>query len=240
MRLPRRLLAVLIFVVLGLLALVVAGLLDWIVGVLFLAMEFLGGFIREVFRRRRHRRHLPSRDRPVWVAPRQAIRDRPGPARRGGRPRRRRASGRAPATRAEPGPKLLVPVTADDPALLEFALAECVSRRAELIVLFLRPLAVTPMGPNPLPGLAEDDEARSLFERVEREAGRVAVPMRAIYETTIDRPATIGVVARDCRADVVVVGKPRGGRISGLLARDPTPSILRLLPERASLMIHAS
>ena len=68
MRVPPRLVAVLGFVAVGMLALVVAGLLDWIVGVLFLTMEFLGEVLRNVFRHRRGRRHLPARSRPASVA----------------------------------------------------------------------------------------------------------------------------------------------------------------------------
>lgn len=239
MRVPPRLLAVLLFLVLGLLALVLAGLLDWIVGVLFLTMEFVGGFIREVFRRR-DRRQPPSRHRHASVSRTHAVRHRRESARFGCRPRRSRAADLASSTCPEPRLKLLVPVSGDEPDLLAFALEECRSRQAEMILLFLRPMAVTPMGPNPLPGLPEDDEARSLFDRVEREAARFGVPIRTIYEATSDRPTTIGGVARACQADVVVVGKFRGSRIDWLLARDPNPCILRMLPERASLVIRAS
>ena len=109
-----------------------------------------------------------------------------------------------------------------------------------MILLFLRPIAVTPMGPNPLPGLAEDEEARATFDRVGWEAGRVGVPMRTIYETT-ERPPG------DHRRGRPRLRGGRGGRrvVPGgphlpAPARDPTPSLIRLLPERTSLLIHAS
>lgn len=226
------------------LALVVAGLLDWIVGVLFLSMEFLGEVLRSVFRRRRARRHPPTRPRRASVVHPDPVEHHRGAPRRKGRPRRRRSDRPEgePASAPAPAPALrvLVPVTRDEPGLLDFALEECRIRRAEMILLFLRPMAVTPMGPIPLPGLSEDDEARATFARVGSEADRVGVPLRTIYAATGDRPAAIGEFAGTCQVDVVVVGSPRRGRIARYLTRDSTPSILALLPERASLMIHAS
>jgi hypothetical protein len=134
--------------------------------------------------------------------------------------------------------RILVPVHGDDPDLLDFALEECRHREAEMIVLFLRPMAVTPMGPNPLPGFEEDDEARGVFDRLGSEAERVGVSMRTIYATTGDLAATIGEFARSCEAEVVLVGSPRKKGFSRFLSRDPTPSILQQLPASASLTIH--
>ncbi len=244
MRVPPRFVVVVLFVTVGMLALVVAGLLDWIVGVLFLSMEFLGEVLRSVFRRRRARRHPPTRPRRASVVHPDPVEHHRGAPRRKGRPRRRRSDRPEgePASAPAPAPALrvLVPVTRDEPGLLDFALEECRIRRAEMILLFLRPMAVTPMGPIPLPGLSEDDEARATFARVGSEADRVGVPLRTIYAATGDRPAAIGEFAGTCQVDVVVVGSPRRGRIARYLTRDSTPSILALLPERASLMIHAS
>jgi nucleotide-binding universal stress UspA family protein len=244
MRVPSRLFAVALFVVVGMLALCVAGMLDWIVGVLFLTMEFLGEFVRSVFRRRRHRRHQPSRLRHASFIHRQAVDGHRGCVRRRGRPRRRLPGHReddekAPAS-SDQRLKVLVPATGDEVDLLDFALEECRIRQGEMIVLFLRPMAVMPMGPNPLPGLSEDGEARSTFDRIRSEAGRIGVCLRTIYATTGDLPATIGEFARATKADVVILGSPRRAGFSRFLSRDPTPSILKLLPERASLTIRAS
>jgi nucleotide-binding universal stress UspA family protein len=242
MRVSARLSAVVSFAILGILALVFAGLLDWIVGVLFLLMEFLGQFIRSVFRRPAGTRPQSStRHRPASNGSRHSIARNWGIVHRKGRPRRRRAG----HPEAEPAPsdppfRVLVPLSFDDPALVDFALEECRIRRAELLLLFLRPLAVMPMGPIPLPGLAEDEEARATFDRVGQEADRLGVPWRTFYEATADRPSTIGEVARNSGADVVIVGSVRKGGVARFLARDPNPTILKFLPERASLLIHAS
>ena len=241
MRVPPRLLAVLLFVGVGMLALVVAGLLDWIVGVLFLSMEFLGEFVRAVFRRRRARRHPPSRPRHPSVAAAHAVEGHRRTPRRKDRPRRRRAGHpEGEPAPAGPRPKVLVPVAGDEPELIAFALEECRLRGAELLVLFLRPMAVMPMGPNPMPGLSEDEEARATFDRVGAEADRLGIPLRTLYATTADRPATIGEVAREEQPDVVVVGSARRNPIARLLSRDLTSSLLGLLPGRASLVIRPS
>jgi nucleotide-binding universal stress UspA family protein len=131
-------------------------------------------------------------------------------------------------------------LSSDDAPLIDFAFEECRVRRAELLLLFLRPMAVVPMGPIPLPGFLEDDQAKATFQRVEELASQAGVPLRTFYETTGDRSATIGEVARATEADVVIVGSPRKHGVARFLTRDPNPSILKLLPERASLMIHAS
>ncbi len=241
MRVPPRLLAVLLFVGVGMIALVVAGLLDWVVGTLFLTMEFLGEFVRSAFRRDPERR--TSAKRSPGRSPRVVEHSR-GFLRRKGRIRRKWPEHRGAETPATsptvPSIKVLVPISGDESELLDFALEECRVRQAELIVLFLRPMAVMPMGPNPLPGLAEDDEARATFERIESEAGRLAVPLRTLYEVTADRSATIGEVATACSADVVVVGSSRRSLIFRLFSGDASPGLIRRLPERASLMIHAS
>jgi nucleotide-binding universal stress UspA family protein len=244
MRVPPRLFAVTLFVAVGMLALIVAGMLDWIVGVLFLTMEFLGETVRNVFKNQKERRHPTSRARhasPIHPRARDGHR---GIVRRRSRPRRRPGKHAeidpSKASTAERRMRILVPVHGDEADLLEFALEECRSRQAELIVLFLRPIAVTPMGPNPLPGLAEDEEASATFERLIADSGRVGVPLQTLYATTSDIPSTIGEFARSAQADVVLVGSTRRGGFSRFLSRDLTPSILKLLPEHASLTIRAS
>jgi hypothetical protein len=244
MRVPPRIVAILCFVVVGMLALVVAGLLDWIVGVLFLLMEFLGEVLRNVFRHRRARRHPPSRSRAPSLATMGDVEHRRRSGRRRMHPRRPKAEHREPdpadPADSKPHCRLMLPLSGDQPGLVAFALEECRVRQAEMLVLFLRPIAIIPMGPIPLPGLSEDEEARATIDRVGSEADRVGVPMRAIYAPTGDRPLTIGEAAGTYEADIVVVGSPRLGLLSRYLTRDSTPSLLRLLPQRTSLLIHAS
>lgn len=235
MRPTSRLVAILLFAVLGMFALILAGLLDWIVGVLFLAMEFLGGALRSVvLRDRSHRIHaIKSRQ---GAGPKSSSRL----VRPVNRLRRKRpalildeSSGIPPGRRSI----VLVALSDDEPDLLEFALEECRIRRARLVALFLRPLAVIPMGPVSLPGLSEDESAMGTLDRIAADAESVGVPVQTIYATTGDRPATIAEFARNFEADVVVVGSRKKSGIARLLVRDHTAVLMRLLPVRSSLMI---
>jgi nucleotide-binding universal stress UspA family protein len=245
MRVSARLTAVVLFAAIGVLALMFAGLLDWIVGVLFLLMEFLGETLRNIFARpKRKEKPEPTRHRTGSTTGWASIGQARGFGHRRGRPKRRRPDSRKETVNA-PDPdavpfRVLVPLNSIDEPLIEFALEECQIRRAELLVLFLRPMAVTPMGPNPLPGFVEDDQAKAAFDRVGELASQGGVPFRTFYETTADCPSTIGEVARATGADVVIVGSSRRHGVARFLTRDPNPSILKVLPERASLLIHAS
>lgn len=241
MRVPQRLWAALLFAALGLLALAFSGLLDWITSVLFLVLEFLAGFFRP---RSEHRKKPRPRHRSRVLAGASAhMRDR---ARRSAfrktRPRRAPAGAEAdvPEAPASLGPRtrVLVPLSADRPELITFALEECLDRQAELLLLFLRPLAVTPMGPNPRLTLAEDDRARTLFERVAAEARDAGVPHRTFYEPTRDMPATILDVARAHDADVVLMEATRRNLLWRALIGDEIQAVLMHLPEHVNLLIH--
>jgi nucleotide-binding universal stress UspA family protein len=245
MRVSARLSAVVMFAAIGVLALMFAGLLDWIVGVLFLLMEFLGETLRNIFARPKSQEKLDAtRHRSPSSTGRSLMGRGRGVGYRRGRSRRRRPEPRKDgpgASKADAVPfRVLVPLSADDESLIDFVIEECLVRRAELLLLFLRPMAVMPMGPNPLPGLLEDDQAKATFDRVGELATQSSVPFRTFYETTADRPVTIGEVARATQADVVIVGSSRRNGVARFFTRDPNPSILKVLPERASLMIHAS
>lgn len=242
MRVPGRLAAVMLFAGISLLALVVSGLLDWVASSLFLVLEFLAGFLRRLFGMRpaqgRRARARPEIRLPLHASLRQK---RPGSRGLSSRKRSEPGDGTMPAPAAlGPEVRVLLPIGGDDPGLIEFALAECRSRKGELIVLLLRVFAVTPMGPNPLPGLDEDLEARTLFEALARRAEEAGVPLRILYEVTNDRTTSIIEAARRSEADVLLIHSTRRGRLWKALAGDMTQAILSRLPERVSLMIHAS
>ena len=141
------------------LALVVAGVLDWIVGgVLFLTMEFLGELVRGLFLSRPGRRPaqgaVHGRDRPATGFP-----DRRGASGGrldvGGGPGRKRPDGRdlmdrRRRTRSTPTGKptfrvLVPPREATSRACLTSPWKNAGLRRAELIVLFLRPPGDRPL-----------------------------------------------------------------------------------------------
>jgi nucleotide-binding universal stress UspA family protein len=245
MRFSGRLKAVILFAGIGLLALFFSGLLNWITSFLFLILELLAEFLRRLFlHRRTPRTHGAPRTRRTQVASLPASsRSRNLLPRRFG-PRRRRESAEPLVAKASPPLKptclLLLPLSDDEPGLVTFAVEECRNRGAVLLLLFLRPMAIIPMGPIPPPDLNEDSQAQAVFQRVGLEASQAGVPMRTYYEATADRSTTILEFTRTLQADVLVLGTTRRSRLWKALTGDVTQSILSHLPEHASLMIHAS
>lgn len=238
MRVSGRLLALVLFAVVGLLSLALTGLLDWITSILFLALELLAEFLRPyLWKRSAHGRGHHARGRlPVAAT---------------GRHRRlahRKASFKhhpsgfpeGVADSLEPRSRLLLPLSADHPELVEYALRECRQRQAELLLLFLRPLALVPMGPNAIPRPEEDEAARDLFARVSGEAREAGVPLRTRYQVSRSLSATILEVARAEEADILVMEPSRRNFVWRALIGDPTDSVMRHLPEHANLLIHAS
>lgn len=236
-----RLLVLSLFALVCVLALAVAGILDWITGVLFLILEILAEVLRRLFfRHDRPRRHLAARPLAGTRASHSAKTRKRRFVRRKTRPAGLldlvESQGATPSRRR----RVLVPITRDEPDLIAFALEECCERRAELLLLFIRPLMVMPMGPNPYSGLKEDDEARDTLDRTVNEARVMRVPVRPFYEVSHDQAATILEVAQDQEADVVLVSATRRSRVWGALMGDLIQSIQAKLPGRASLMIHGS
>src|SRR5439155_18531130 len=90
----------------------------------------------------------------------------------------------------KPRMHIMVP-TQGNPRLIEFALEECKNRQAELQILFIRHLAVTPMGPTPIPTLGEDEQALQLFDRLRHQAHEAGVPLRLLYGVARDIPDAI-------------------------------------------------
>ncbi len=84
--------------------------------------------------------------------------------------------------------------TQGNPRLIEFALKEAKNRQAELQLLFVRHVAVTPMGPAPATTLAEDAQAQALFEQGPGAGGRgrraaaIALRRRARHARRDPRP----------------------------------------------------
>jgi nucleotide-binding universal stress UspA family protein len=242
----QRLAAALLLAAVGLVALFVSGLLDWITSILFLILELLAGSLHTLTRHRRRtrHRHAPFRGgHPTIAATAARDRHRRFP-RRKVFPRRRRDSaetddGSQAAAPAAPSARVLVPVTSERPGLIAFALDECQNRNAELLVLILRPLAVVPMGPLSLPGLTEDAQAGALLEVIEAEARDAGVPFRSLYAVTRDMPGTILEVARTHKADVVVMEATRRNLLWRALLGDEIRAVLMHLPEHVNLLIHS-
>jgi nucleotide-binding universal stress UspA family protein len=129
--------------------------------------------------------------------------------------------------------------TQGNPRLLEFALKECKNRQAELDLLFIRHLAVTPMGPTAPPKLEEDEQAVSLFERLREQASEAGVPLRLLYGVARDIPDAILDMAVTHGADLLLLGTTRRGTLWKAMKGDVIQAVAEQLPESVGLLIHA-
>jgi nucleotide-binding universal stress UspA family protein len=129
--------------------------------------------------------------------------------------------------------------TTGNPRLIDFAMKECKNRQAELDILFIRHLAVTPMGPTAPPSLAEDAVALELFERLRHQAQDAGVPLRLLYGVARDVPEAILDMAVTHGADLLLLGTTRRGTLWKAMKGDVIQAVAEQLPERIGLLIHA-
>ena len=129
--------------------------------------------------------------------------------------------------------------TTGNPRLIDFAMKECRNRQAELDILFIRHLAVTPMGPTAPPTLAEDADALALFERLREQSAETGVPLRLLYGVARDIPEAILDMAVTHGADVLLLGTTRRGTLWKAMKGDVIQAVAEQLPERIGLLIHA-
>ncbi|GBD36332.1 hypothetical protein HRbin36_01453 [bacterium HR36] len=166
------------------------------------------------------------------------------------------AEGPPPASTAPPSaapkpeyayePKGIVMVAArgGNPSLLQFAIEEAKNRQAELRVLFVRQVAVVPMGPEEEENSTdwkEDPEASRLFTEVERLAKEAGIPWRWVYTTGHDVGEMIVDTALTHGADVLILGASKRGPLWKAMKGDVIQEVGRRLPEgtHLRLLIHA-
>ena len=137
-----------------------------------------------------------------------------------------------------PKERIMVP-TQGNPRLIEFALKECKNRQAELVILFVRHLAVTPMGPSAMPKLDEDIPALDLFNRLRDQAKEAGVPLRLLYGVARDIPDAILDMAVTHGADMLLLGTTRRGTLWKAMKGDVIQAVAEQLPESVALLIHA-
>jgi nucleotide-binding universal stress UspA family protein len=148
------------------------------------------------------------------------------------RPQALYAGGYAPKER-------LMVATQGSPRLLNFAFREAKTRQAELQLLFLRLLAVTPMGPLVVPTLAEDEQARALFDSVRERAKAEGIPLRLLYGVASDIPDAILDMSVTHGANLLILGATRRGALWKVMKGDVIQAVAEQLPEGIDLLIHA-
>ena len=126
-----------------------------------------------------------------------------------------------------------------NPRLIDFAIKECKTRQAELAILFVRHLAVTPMGPTAFPKLDEDEQALALFDQLRDPAREAGVPLRLLYGVARDIPDAILDMAVTHGADLLMLGTTRRGTLWKAMKGDVIQAVAEQLPESIDLLIHA-
>lgn len=150
------------------------------------------------------------------------------------------ASPQAPLAGAAPGIGARIMVcTRGNTKLLRFALEEAKTRRAELLVLFVRYLAVVPMGPAVKPDVEQDEEALTLFQAAGDMAAAEAIPWRPLYVVTGDVAEAILEFATTFGVDYLILGASQRGPLWRVMKGDVLEQVGQYLPETVKLLIHA-
>ncbi|MFO0917257.1 MAG: universal stress protein [Planctomycetaceae bacterium] len=129
--------------------------------------------------------------------------------------------------------------TRGNPKLLKFALENAKEHHAELIVLYIRQVAVAVIGPALSEGPASDPDAQACFANVKAMAEAAGVPVRLVYTVTdniadaiLDFSATYG-------AERVILGATQRGALWRTMKGDVIQGVAQHLPERTQLLICA-
>jgi amino acid transporter/nucleotide-binding universal stress UspA family protein len=144
----------------------------------------------------------------------------------------------APAPAYAPAGRVLV-ATRGNAKLIHFALEQARARQAELLVLFVRHIAVFTMGPANQADVSSDSEAQELFAQVQRGAAEVGVPVRLLYSVAGDIAEAILETAATQGVDLVLLGASQRGGLWRTMKGDVLQEVGQHLPERISLLIHA-
>lgn len=133
----------------------------------------------------------------------------------------------------------LMVATRGNPKLLRFALEQAEARQAELLVLFVRHLAVTPMGSAGTPDASQDAEAQALFQEAREAAAALGVPIQLLYAVAGDVAEAILDLAVTNAADVLILGATQRWALWRTMKGDVIQQVAQYLPEKTTLLIHA-
>jgi len=129
--------------------------------------------------------------------------------------------------------------TRGNPQLIQFALDEAESRRAELLVLFVRHIAVPTMGPSHRGDASEDPEAQEVFSQFQQSARDRGIPVRFLYAVAWDIAEAILDIAASHGVDTLLLGATKRGHLWRTMKGDVIQQVSEYLPERIRLLILA-
>ena len=123
--------------------------------------------------------------------------------------------------------------------LFRYALEAARTQHAELMILFVRHLAIATMGTSNVADIEADEEAKSFLAQASQEAEAAAVPARCLYAIAWDVGDAILDFAVTYGVDELVLGTSRRGALWQTMKGDVIRQVAEYLPERISLLIHA-
>lgn len=141
----------------------------------------------------------------------------------------------------QPEPRLarrVLVATEGDTGLLRFAAEQAYSSSAELIVVFVRHIAVDvpPVGSQ---NAGLDHEALRVQSNVEQIAAAMNVPCRVIYATATDIGQTVLDIAVQQEVDTLLLGSSHRSRLWKILKGDVIQTVADQLPKSIRLIVQA-
>jgi len=137
-----------------------------------------------------------------------------------------------------PGISRIMVATYGSRSLVRFALQEAKAKNAELLVLFVRHLAVATMGPANEVDVRDDPEAQAFFEGVAEDAQADGVDSRFLYAVASHVSSAILSLATTSGVDELILGESRRGRVWHAVKGNTNRRVARHLPKGIGLVIH--
>jgi nucleotide-binding universal stress UspA family protein len=147
--------------------------------------------------------------------------------------------GRSQTAPAGPIETRIMVATRGNPRLMRFAIEEAKARRGEILVLFVRHVAVAAFGPVKQKSLAEDAEAVEMFAEFRRQAEEAGVPAYFLYSSAYDIGEAILEMAATQAVDILLLGTTQRGVMWRAMKGDVIQQVAAQLPERITLLVHA-
>lgn len=147
--------------------------------------------------------------------------------------------GRTRTAPAGPIQKRILVATRGNAKLMNFAIEQAHALQGELIVLFVRHIAVTAFAPIKSMSLADDQEAMEMFAEFRSQAEAANVPAYFIYSPAFDVAEAILEIAATHAVDMLLLGTTQRGVLWRAMKGDVIQHVAAQLPDRITLLVHA-
>jgi len=147
-------------------------------------------------------------------------------------------AGRAQVVPEQPIKTRLLVATRGNPRLTKFAIDEAKAHHGELLVMFVRHIAVAPFAPVQHMELADDPEAVAMFAEFRTQAEAARVPAYFIYSQAYDCADAILETAATHAVDTLLLGTTRRGVLWRAMKGDVIQQVAAHLPDRITLLVH--